>query len=295
MPSLFVIQGQDQGKRFDLDRICTTIGRDTVNHVRLNDSESSRQHAEIRQDDLGESFYLTDLGSSNGSFVNGKLIERQILQSGDRLQFGSTLLIYTGPEVGDNAVAYSEGVDIVQEEHESQIVSSLPHDENSQFFYGDAADQESPWLARARSNLQVMYRTALAVSHTLDIDELLERIMGLIFEWVEADRGCILLKDRNTEELIPRARQNRPGVERDGKLTISQTIIDYVMKNSEGVLTSDARDDERFDDAGSIVKAGVHEAIGVPMQGRYGVVGIIYIDTYTPPGDWTEGLSLIHI
>jgi signal transduction histidine kinase len=50
------------------------------------------------------------------------------------------------------------------------------------------------------------------------------------------------------------------------------------------VLTSDAREDERWDPAASIVKLGVREAICVPMQGRYGMVGVIYIDTYTPPG-----------
>ena len=44
-----------------------------------------------------------------------------------------------------------------------------------------------------------MYRTALAVSHTLDIDQLLSRIMELIFEWVEADRGCIMLLDPEHE------------------------------------------------------------------------------------------------
>ena len=45
-----------------------------------------------------------------------------------------------------------------------------------------------------------MYRTALAVSHTLDIDQLLQRIMELIFEWVEADRGCIMLIDPATQD-----------------------------------------------------------------------------------------------
>jgi ferritin-like metal-binding protein YciE len=50
-----------------------------------------------------------------------------------------------------------------------------------------AANESLTGLARARSNLQIMYRTALAVSHTLDIDQLLSRIMQLIFEWVEAD------------------------------------------------------------------------------------------------------------
>jgi signal transduction histidine kinase len=67
-------------------------------------------------------------------------------------------------------------------------------------------------------------------------------------------------------------------------MVISRTILDYVMDKAEGVLTSDARDDERWDSAASIVSLGVHEAICVPMQGRYGVVGVIYIDTFTAPG-----------
>ena len=69
---------------------------------------------------------------------------------------------------------------------------------------------QNSWLARARSNLQVMYRTALAVSHTLDIDQLLQRIMELIFEWVEADRGCIMLVDPDTKTLEPKVRRTAP-------------------------------------------------------------------------------------
>src|SRR5690606_13874571 len=64
----------------------------------------------------------------------------------------------------------------------------------------------------------------------------------------------------------------------------SRTILDYVMQRNEGVLTTDAVGDQRWDPGVSIVKMGVREAICVPMQGRYGVVGVIYIDTYTPPG-----------
>ena len=60
---------------------------------------------------------------------------------------------------------------------------------------------------------------------------------------------------------------------------ISKTILDYVAQRGEGVLTSDARDDDRWTPAVSILKMGVREAICVPMQGRYGMVGVIYIDT----------------
>jgi signal transduction histidine kinase len=65
-------------------------------------------------------------------------------------------------------------------------------------------------------------------------------------------------------------------------MNISQTILDYVLQNKEGVLTSDAREDQRWDTAASILQQGVREAICVPMQGRYDVVGEIYIDTLTP-------------
>jgi signal transduction histidine kinase len=123
----------------------------------------------------------------------------------------------------------------------------------------------------------------LAVSHTLDIDQLLNRIMELIFEWVEADRGCIMLLDPVTKQVEPKARRTRTGVERNDKITISKTILDYVIERNEGVLTSDARQDDRFSPAASILKLGVREAICVPMQGRYDVVGVIYVDTSSSP------------
>src|SRR5690606_4313875 len=55
------------------------------------------------------------------------------------------------------------------------------------------------------------------------------------------------------------------------------------VEKNEGVLTSNARDDERWDPTQSILKLGVREAICVPMQGRYDVVGVIYIDTSITP------------
>lgn len=283
MASLFVIQGRDQGKRFELADALVTIGRDQSNHVQLHDSEVSRRHAEIRRE--ADGFSLLDLQSSNGSFVNNERIaEPRRLASGDRLLLGRTLAIFTdADEQSDQAL---DDVDIVTSgagDGGSRIVRSMG-DAGQPVLSDPAVAGDSPWLARARSNLQVMYRTALAVSHTLDIDQLLQRILELIFEWVEADRGCVMLVDQESDELLPKARRNRKGVRGDDKMEISRTILDYVFQHKEGVLTSDAREDDRWDGAGSIVRLGVREAICVPMQGRYGIVGVIYIDTYTPPG-----------
>jgi signal transduction histidine kinase/pSer/pThr/pTyr-binding forkhead associated (FHA) protein len=280
MASLFVMQGRDRGKRFELPAELT-LGRDGSNLIQLNDSEVSRQHARIRKEEAG--FTLTDLGSSNGSLVNNEPVKERLLKTGDRVLLGRSLMLFTDTQEHSSQNLAHE-VDIVGELHTSgsRILKSVGQEQSEVFRVPDAAD--SPWLARARSNLQIMYRTALAVSHTLDIDQLLHRIMELIFEWVEADRGLIMLSSHETGELEPAVSRNRKGTKPDEKLSVSRTILDYVLQHKKGVLTSDAKEDERWDPANSILKLGVREAICVPMQGRYGIVGVIYIDTYTPPG-----------
>jgi signal transduction histidine kinase len=283
VPSLFVIQGRDQGRRFELGESSLGIGRDPANQIRLNDTEVSRRHAELRQSEDG--YLWIDRESSNGSFINSVRVDQHRLRSGDRVQIGRTLMIYTDSSSPPAQVTPHE-VDIVGQsdsQRDSRIIHAVSQAEGSHLFT-DAQTQLSPWLARARSNLQVMYRTALAVSHTMDIDQLLQRIMELIFEWVEADRGCVMLVDRDTDELVPKVRRDRKRQGAGETISISRTILDYVRTSQEGVLTSDARDDQRWDPAASILKMGVREAICVPMQGRYGIVGVIYIDTFTPPG-----------
>jgi len=282
--SLFVIRGSDQGSRHELRDQVVRLGRDCSNVIQIHDTEVSRQHAEFRFTENGYS--ISDLNSSNGTFVNGTRIEQHHkLSSGDQVQVGTTLMLYTGPS-GDSEVDLASAVDISSAElagDRSQIIHSVTYEEGSRVFKLAEEGSQDSWLARARSNLQVMYRTALAVSHTLDIDQLLHRIMDLIFEWVEADRGCIMLVSPANGTLVPKVLRTRKGVSSDAKIKISETILDYVRERNEGVLTSNARDDERWNPAASILHAGIREAICVPMQARYDMVGVIYIDTSTPP------------
>ncbi len=283
VPSLFVIRGNDQGTRFELEGDTIGMGRDASNAVQLHDTEASRQHAEIRRCDGG--YLLVDLNSSNGTFVNGERVAEHRLASGDQVQLGGTLMLFTRP-AEDSSEDLTDQISIDSDRQpgdESHIIHSLSHAEGSRVFRHETELPQNSWLARARSNLQVMYRTALAVSHTLDIDQLLQRIMELIFEWVEADRGCIMLVNAQTGALEPKVRRTRAGARDGDKITISKTILDYVTERNEGVLTSDARQDDRWNPAASILQAGIREAICVPMQGRYDVVGVIYIDTSTSP------------
>lgn len=286
MPTLFVIQGRNRGTRYDLTSHegAMSIGREAGNFVQLDDNEVSRRHAEVRR--VGESFVVGDLKSSNGTWLNSRKIERAELASGDQIQVGRTILVYSRD--GENAPATGL-VDIVpaaNADEGSRIVRTAREADGSDEQLPD--DTQNRWLARARSNLQVMYRTSLAVSHTLDIDELLGRILQLVFEWIEADRGCIMLLDPESKQLRTKARRDRR-IGQTTSMAISRTILDYVLDRGEGVITSDAQDDDRFSGGHSVVRTGVREAICVPMQGRYGTVGVIYVDTTVPLGDAIEG------
>ncbi|MEO1615286.1 MAG: ATP-binding protein [Planctomycetota bacterium] len=320
MASLYVVRGRDQGKHFQLADSVMRIGRDTHNEIQLLDGEASRNHAEIHIEDPSK-YTLVDLESSNGTRINGQRVTRQALASGDRIEIGATLLIFTGTSQ-PTAIEAAHGVDIVRQNTDamaSRIISSLPrsvkhappgsssekreparaarpatHETALRETSEDPPSDDVPLeeLADSDRSLELMYLTALAVGRTDDLDELLDRILRLVFDWVEADRGCIMLRDAETSQLRPAARCDRQpqpstsGQEGSAKpISISSTILDFVLEKAEGVRTTDAKDDSRFDAAASIVQAGVREAICVPLQGRYDIVGAIYIDTYSSPGE----------
>ncbi len=280
MASLFVVRGRDQGKHFKLAGSVQRIGRDSSNDIQLLDTEASRSHAEIRIAS-DTSCELIDLASSNGTLVNNVATTRHKLSSGDRIEIGNTLMIFTGTG-HPTALEAAHGVDIVRQ---SQAVEAIR-------IVSSFSQSASPLKQQTEADrsLEVMYLTAIAVGRTDDLNELLERVLKLVFDWVVADRGCVMLRDSDTNQLRPAARCDRSDLtakqlQAMGRMSISHTILDYVISHKEGVRTSDASDDVRFESAASIVQGGVREALCVPLQGRYDTVGALYVDTYTSPGE----------
>jgi signal transduction histidine kinase len=72
-------------------------------------------------------------------------------------------------------------------------------------------------------------------------------------------------------------------------MPISTTIVNYVIHSGEGVWTSDAQHDNRFETGNSIVQAGIREAMCVPMHGRYELMGVIYVDITTSSDELLAG------
>ncbi|MBI3464459.1 MAG: FHA domain-containing protein [Planctomycetes bacterium] len=279
MSTLFVIsEGPDQGARFEFDLERLGIGRDSSNTIRLHDTEVSRRHAELRRD--GSSYWLVDLGSANGTYVNGRPIRSAEISAGDTIQVGRTVMVFGAPEASSELAERIRMISQQEADDASNIVKSISHGEGSRYL-ARPHEAGSPWLTRALGNLEVMFQTAREVSHTLDLDQLLASIMRLVFRSVDADRGCVLLRDEATGEFLPRAVHFRDNINSTETIAISRTILDHVLRTSEGVLTSDAPKD--FSPAQSILQFGIREAICVPMQGRHDLVGLMYVDVTTPP------------
>jgi signal transduction histidine kinase/pSer/pThr/pTyr-binding forkhead associated (FHA) protein len=292
--TLFVIRGADEGKRFEMSDAVMGIGRDATNSIRLHDTEVSRRHAEFRP--LEGGFALVDLSSSNGTFVNNQTITQTILKSGDHIQIGQTILVFTaspGPksDVEDLANKISM-ISRNDAEIPSAIIKAVNEGEGSRLL-ANPQQATGPWLKNSLANLSVMYQTTQAVSHILDIDQLLDRIMDLIFQSIEADRGCIMLRvappspapggTGGGDQFQPKAVRWREGIDTQERIAISRTIMDHVLKEGQGVLISDASHDERFGPAQSIVRFGIRDAICVPMKGRHETLGVLYLDTHTGP------------
>jgi signal transduction histidine kinase len=273
--SLFVIQGADQGKRFEFLTAPVALGRDNSNSVRLHDTEVSRRHAELRLE--REGYRIVDLGSANGTFVNGKPVDQIPLHSGDRVQLGQTVMLFHAGN-GNVERDLTRRVDLLATTNpgdRSAILKTLPSGEGSRVL--QAPDATAGWLRERLTNLSVMYRATQAISHVLDIDALSAEILELVFESIGADRGAILLKDES-DKLTPKAVRWRDTAEPDERMTISQTIVDYVLEKGEGVITTDAPTDKRFSPAQSIVDYQIREAICVPIQGRHTTLGALYAD-----------------
>jgi signal transduction histidine kinase len=273
--SLFVVQGADQGKRFELKERAYGLGREGSNAIRLHDHEVSRRHAEVRRE--VEGFRVVDLGSANGIYVNGQAVEQAQLKSGDQIRLGQTVILFdeSPPAATRDLTARVDLLGLASPDDRSAILRSIPADEGSRVLQAPGSAGE--WLKDRLASLAVMYRAAQAISSVIEIDALLPQILQLAFDSINADRGAILLRD-DSGQLATKAVRWRGVADPDERLTISQTIIEHVLSKGQGVITSDAPSDQRFGPAQSIVDYGIHEAICVPVQGRHATLGVLYVD-----------------
>ena len=298
MPSIIILKGLDEGRRFELLTPLSAIGRDQACFIRLQDTEISRRHAEVYKS--ADGFRFRDLGSANGCFVNCKSVRDVLLKPGDQIQVGQTVLLFAplageiGAEVADpflESLKIKPPKEPENFERSFALLGTVPESEGSALLSRPEVAQ-GDWLRSALARLGVIYESINATSQILDIQLLLDRILGLVLKTLSADHGSVLLATSFAQsaalnslgesetygdfKVVARA----SAVPGKGDILVSRTVLDHVMREKIGVLVSDALNDSRFNAVQSIVRSGVREIICVPMRGRHATVGVIYLDKH---------------
>jgi adenylate cyclase len=307
MPSLHITFRDGKNKNYPLDKNEITIGRNENNEIVLPDSIASRNHAKIKKGKKG--YVITDLGSHNGTKVNGKLISEALLDHKDKIQIGQSKLVFLTKEepslMESDAFVMVSGSE--QDKWQQQTIRISPQKSclsDSEELLATIVPGKMPKefkspmptfakketvgiqtdvsaLERMNKVLFVLYEVSRQLNSSLDFAELMNKIMDLLFMVINADYGSLVLLDRKGgDELIPVVMKSREEkLKIKGELKISRTIINKVVKDKVALLTSDAMEDSRLAAAASIVSKGIRSAMCVPLWEKDEVIGAIQLNS----------------
>lgn len=152
------------------------------------------------------------------------------------------------------------------------------------------------FATRPGGRLEALYRVSQVLGTSLDLDEVLNQVMDAVIGLTGAERGFLMLLNPDTGELDLRAARNYEQETLTPKeVEFSRTVIQTVVKNGEGVVSTDAQKDPRFAGQDSIVFFSLRSILCAPLRARGEVIGVIYVDNRAQSGIFTPAdLNLLN-
>jgi adenylate cyclase len=312
---------EPNGKVSEIDLLPDTIysiGRAKENDIVLNDRRASRRHAQLVSDAVSCKIvdgYFEDgeiVRSINSVFVNNKPQLEKVLEAGDEIIIGETKLEFAGAVSEKSAANTDDIFDAANasETTSAEIPSGISYDDkplgqtqllisaheiignrsNISIENAIATPEEIKVLRRKAKVLELLYEMSKTIGTVFDLKEIFVKATDLIFRGTPAERVVALLADETLDgkilsySLFPIAVRGRDEklVDLTEKLTISRTITQKVMHEKVALLSQDARTDEQFRGAESIVSQGVRSTICAPLLTESNVHGVIYADRFDP-------------
>lgn len=292
-------EAQEQAASITVEPKGVTIGRKADCDIVLQSSDVSRQHAQIRAE--RGCWILRDLGSSNGTLIEGTRIKEHELRDGDSIHIGGFEIRCRLGGLHEDALIEPEDAEAeacLDMRDFNELVAQVLEDRTAPESSGTMifqqrgpsgrpvparpvpAQQPERHLQDARRVLKILHSAANALMEHDELDAMLERMVELVFENLPAERCFVLLKEGEGDKLVPRIERAAPG----SKLTvlrISRNIVDTVLRSQQSVLVRDTASDQRFANAESVISLGICSAMCAPLCHMGSVSGLIYVDRST--------------
>ena len=270
-----------------------TVGRGNNQDLRIADRKISNAHALLEPLD-GGGFRIRDLGSTNGTYVNGQLVEGvRVLQLEDEILFGDTRVLFTEREPGeidwkdDHLPAEPAPTELPEDAEEEEVDPSRSEEElGLRTVKYRLQDLERDLTAdapaeRLQRRLQVLYRLTNVTRAMRPAKALLDEVLALVAEVIEADQGAVHLvrQDGMVEEVSSINRRSRSDTSAPRRWSsVSRGVVQQVIGSGEAILTRDARLDRRLSAHQSIHAYNIRSALAVPMVGPEGILGVLQLD-----------------
>ncbi|MEO7795457.1 MAG: SpoIIE family protein phosphatase [Thermoanaerobaculia bacterium] len=270
MPLLIHQSAPRQGQRFSFSR-SVILGRGQQCDLVLPDGSVSRRHAQISVAD-GRCF-LADLGSGNGTFLNGNPLEEPTaLVNGDEVRVGSAVLEFREADSPRLEGTRSHVISIRESARHSgpaPVVIALA-ELNS---LGPPADE----VERLRRKLDFFRQAGVVLTHTLNerelFDALLEKAMAVL---PQAGRAFILRRDPDSGELTSVGARTRSGAVEE--IPASRTLIDAVIRRREPLASIDVGSEAGFESANSVRQLNLRAVACLPLLVEERLVGVLQVD-----------------
>jgi Nif-specific regulatory protein len=270
-PRLLVIAGPLRDSTFALPNGEIHVGRDPSNLLSISDPSLSRYHCALSRDDDG--YKIRDLGSRNGTSVNGAAVKEARLRHGDQISVGDSIFLLLLHEDAEESttgrVEYEDSLTQATAQFRPQDVLYLQP---------DRILKELPPSSRVARNLNALLKISRVVHSIRDLDELQAQIVDLIFDVVPAERGVILLDSTGDEQfalVFARHRVTKSAL----PVRVSRTIARQVMKEGLAILGADVPRSNDLADVESLVTDQIRSLLCVPLIMFQKVTGCIYLDT----------------
>ncbi len=264
-----------------LDKPVFTIGRKAENDLQLLSDTVSRQHAEIVFEN--DSYYLVDIGSKRGSYVNDQRVERCALQHQDRLRIGGDedqQIIFLDDSVERAAAIFDSSP--------SLTISSVARDRAS------SANEELQKLAR-------FIEVNQAFKFSLTPDDVLCLIVDAAIEITQAERGFLMLRNEAGDLEFKVARDRNRNWLVGNEFTMSRSVVEEAFKQNRSVIINDSRESAALFARESVRSLDLRSIACIPLRRfqmsenmdattmlKRDVIGVLYVDSHVIGGTLTQ-------